>query len=101
MRLGRFKIQKFSYPGKGDTPFPGPYPPQPRPFGPWRVSSPTDSYFFFLYNFENTANNIKSSFCFRHEVPENIDAEEVYAEHGSLDNDIQHHHCVRCVNTRT
>ena len=37
MRLERFKIQKFSNPGKGDTPFPGPYPPQPRPFGPRRV----------------------------------------------------------------
>ena len=37
MRLERFKIQTFSYPGKGDTPFPGPYPPQPRPFGPRRV----------------------------------------------------------------
>ena len=40
IRLERIKIQNFSYPGKGDTPFPGPYPPQPRPFGPRRVSSP-------------------------------------------------------------
>ena len=43
MRLERFKIQKFSNPGKGDTPFPGPYPPQPRPFGPRRVFPPKAS----------------------------------------------------------
>ena len=30
---------KFSYPGEEDTPSPGPYPPRPRPFGPWHVSS--------------------------------------------------------------
>ena len=40
MRLYRFKIQKISYPAKGDPPFPGPYPLQPRPFGPWRVFPP-------------------------------------------------------------
>ena len=40
MRLERFKIQKFSYPGKEETPFPGPYPPQPLPFGPRRVFTP-------------------------------------------------------------
>ena len=40
MRLERFKIQKFSNPGKGDTPFPGPYPPQPLPFGPRRILAP-------------------------------------------------------------
>ena len=32
--LERFKILKFSFPGEGDTPSPGPYPPHPRPFGP-------------------------------------------------------------------
>ena len=39
MRLEKFKIQRISYPGKGNTPFPGPYPPRPWPFGPLRVSS--------------------------------------------------------------
>ena len=39
LHLERFKNQKFSYPGKGDTPSPGPHPPQPRPYGPRRVSS--------------------------------------------------------------
>ena len=33
MHLERFKIQKFSYPGKGDTPSPGPYPPTQGPKG--------------------------------------------------------------------
>ena len=31
--------QKFSYSEEGDTPSPGPHPPQPRPCGPRRVSS--------------------------------------------------------------
>ena len=42
-RLKRFKNKKFSYPGEGDTPSPGPHPPRrgptglgadTRPFGP-------------------------------------------------------------------
>ena len=51
-RLERFKNQKFSYPGEGDTPSPGPHPPRrgptglgayTRPFGPrwcppWKIS---------------------------------------------------------------
>ena len=37
--LERFKNQKFSYPGEGDNPCPGPHPPQPRLCGPRRVSS--------------------------------------------------------------
>ena len=40
MRLQRFEIQKFSYPEKGDTPFSGPYPSQPRPFGLRRILNP-------------------------------------------------------------
>ena len=37
--LERFENQTFSYPGEGDTASPGPHPPQPRPYGPRRVSS--------------------------------------------------------------
>ena len=40
MRLERCKIRKFSLSGKGDTPFTGPYPPQPRPLWPRRILAP-------------------------------------------------------------
>ena len=44
MRLERFKNQKFSYPGEGDTHSPGPHPPRILgPSGlvgapPWKIS---------------------------------------------------------------
>ena len=39
MHLEKFKNEKFSYPGKVDTPSPGPHPLQPWSFVPWHIPS--------------------------------------------------------------
>ena len=39
LRLKRFKNQKIPYPGKGNTPSPGPPPQQPWLFRPWQIPS--------------------------------------------------------------